>query len=129
MRRSQGWARARLPGAHIMRLGAWYQIVDEGNPSQIVIDIAGRKIPVDRDLVDVTGEAPQRFGVVYRSVDDRNPACGSPDDVGPTYAVCPASSTRVPLINQPDYLECPSCGGVHPVDWEAPSVPAAFGSW
>ena len=129
MKKTRGWARAKPAGAHIMRLGAWYQIVDERNPSLIVLDIAGRHIPVRRDLVEITREAPQRFSVVYRSVDDRNPARGTLDDVGPTYAVCPSSSTRVPLIRQPEHLECPSCGGVHAVDWEAPSVPAVFGGW
>ena len=122
MKKTRGWARAKPAGAHIMRLGAWYQIVDERNPSLIVLDIARRTVPVPRDLVEITREAPVQFSVVYRSLDDHNPARGTPGDVGLTYAVCPSSSTRVPLAGQPEHLECPSCGQLHPVDWEAVQV-------
>ncbi len=111
MKKTRGWARVKPAGAHIMRLGAWYQIVDERKPSLIVLDIAGRNVPVRRDLVELIREPPQRFSVVHRSVDDRNPARGTPDDVGATYAVCPSSGTRVPLNRHPVHLECPSCGG------------------
>lgn len=127
MKKTRGWARVKRAGAaHIMRLGAWYQIVDERNPSLIVLDIAGRDVLVRGDLVELTREAPQRFSVVYRSLDDPNPALGTPDDVGPTYAVCPSSGTRVRLTRQPEHLKCPSCGQDHLLDWEAPIVPAAW---
>ncbi len=129
MKKSRGWARVKPAGAHLMRLGAWYQVVDQRHPSLIVLDIAGRNVPVFRDLVEITRVAPRRFSVVYRSPDDPNPARGTPDDVGSTYVVCPSSGTRVPLTRQPEHLTCPSCRQLHPVDWEAPSVPAAFGGW
>ncbi len=128
MKKTRGWARVKPAGAHIMRLGAWYQIVNQRNPSLIVLDVAGRNVPVRRDLVEITREAPQRFSVVYRSLDDPNPALGTPDDVGPTYAVCPLSGTRVPLTSQPEFLTCPTCRQLHPVDWEAPIVPRVFGA-
>ncbi len=119
MKKTRGWARAKPAGADSMRLGAWYQIVDERNPSLIVLDIARRNVPVPSDLVEITREAPQQFSVVHRSLDAPNPARGTPDYVGLTYAVCPSSGTRVPLTGQPGHLECPSCGELHPVDWEA----------
>lgn len=125
MKKARGWARAKPAGAHLMRLGAWYPIVDERNPTMVVLGIARRNVPVPRDLVGITREAPQQFSVVHRSLDDPNPARGTPDDVGLTYAVCPSSGTRVPLTGQPEHLECPSCGELHPVDWEA----AHFSTW
>ncbi len=122
MRKTNGWATAKPAGAHIMRLGAWYKIVDERNPTLVVLDIARRNVPVPRNFVEISREAPQRFTVVYRSLEDHNPARGTAEDVGPTYAVCQSSGTRVPLTGQPEHLECPSCGQLHPVDWEAAHV-------
>ena len=122
MKKFRGWARAKPAGAHIMRLGAWYPIVDERNPSLIVLDIARRNVPVPSDFVEITREAPQQFSVVHRSPEDHNPARGTPDDVGYIYAVCPSSGTRVRLTGEPDHLECPSCGELHRVDWTAASV-------
>ncbi len=66
MRKTNGWATAKPAGAHIMRLGAWYKIVDERNPTLVVLDIARRNVPVPRDFVEISREAPQRFTVVYR---------------------------------------------------------------
>lgn len=40
MRQSRGWARVRPHGAHIMRLGAWYQVVGNTAPNLVVLDIA-----------------------------------------------------------------------------------------
>ena len=119
MRKTSGWATAKPAGAHIMRLGAWYKIVDERSPTLVVLDIARRNVPVPRDLVEISREAPQRFRVVYRSIEDHNPARGTPEDVGPTYAVCPSSGARVSLTGCPEHLECPACGQQHPVDWDA----------
>ena len=122
MKKARGWARAKTAGAHLMRLGAWYPIVDERHSSIVVLGIARRNVPVPRDLVEITREAPQQFCVVRRSPEDHNPARGTPDDVGSMYVVCPSSGTRVPLAGEPDQLECPSCGELHPVDWNAPSA-------
>ncbi len=49
MKKTRGWARVKPAGAHLMRLGAWYQVVDQRHPSLIVLDIAGRNVPVFRD--------------------------------------------------------------------------------
>ena len=121
-KKARGWARAKSAGSHLMRLGAWYPIVDERHSSILVLGIARRNVPVHRDLLEITREAPQKFSVVHRCPEDHNPARGTADDVGSTYAVCPSSSTRVPFTGEPDRLKCPSCSEPHPVDWDAASV-------
>lgn len=101
-----------------MRLGAWYQIVNDKTPTMVVLDIARRNVAVPRDFVDIKREVPEQFSVVSRSPDDPNPAKGTQHDLGTLYAVCPSSGTRVALEGQPEHLECPSCGHLHRVDWE-----------
>ena len=118
MRRSRGWAQAKPMGAHLMRLGAWYQIVDDRDPTLVVLDIARRNVPVHRDLVEIAEQVPELFSVVLRAPDDPNPARGTRDDLGPTYAVCPATGTRVPFTGHPEHLECPGCEELHPLDWD-----------
>ena len=114
MRRSQGWARARGPGAHLMRLGAWYQVL--GNSANLVVlDIARRNVAIPRDLLQISPLRPERFSVVPRSPSKRR---GKSDDSSSTYAVCPVSGTRVGLSGHPDSIECPSCGHRGAVDWE-----------
>ena len=114
MRRSQGWARARLPGAHIMRLGAWYQVVGNNAPNLVVLDIARRNVAIPRDLLQISPHRPERFSVVPRSLSKLSEKS---DDSASIYAVCPVSGTRVRLSGYPDSIECPSCGHRGAVDW------------
>lgn len=72
------------------------------------------------DLVELRQDRPSSFSVVERDPVDRNPAAGTAADLGLTYAVCPASRTRVRLTGYPDYLECPDCGYRGFVDWDHP---------
>ncbi len=116
MRRSQGWARARAPGAHLMRLGAWYQVVGNNAPNLLVLDIARRNVAIPRDLLQISPHQPERFSVVPRSPGKLS---GKSDDSASTYAVCPVSGTRVWLSGHPKSIECPSCGHRGAVDWRS----------
>ncbi len=115
MRRSRGWARVKPQGAHIMRLGAWYQIVGNTTPNLVVLDIARRNVAIPSDLLQISPRRPERFSVVPRSPSKRS---GKPDDSASGYAVCPVSGTRVRLLGHPESIECPSCGHRGAVDWE-----------
>ncbi len=116
MRRSQGWARARLPGAHIMRLGAWYQVLGKTAPNLVVLDIARRNVAIPSDLLQISPHRPERFSVVPRSLSKLSEKT---DDSASIYAVCPKSGTRVRLSGHPESIECPSCGHRGAVDWRS----------
>ena len=127
MTRSRGWARvapqgagagARAgarAGAHLMRLGAWYQIVGNPAPTLVVLDIARRNVAIPSDLLQIIPRRPERFSVVPRSPSKLS---GIPDDSTSGYAVCPVSGTRVRLSGRPESIKCPNCGHRGAVDWE-----------
>ncbi len=115
MRRSRGWARVGPHGAHIMRLGAWYQVVGNTGLNLVVLNIARRNVAIPRDLLQISPRRPERFSVVPRSPSKLS---GKSDDSASTYAVCPVSGTRVRLSGHPESIECPSCGHRGAVDWE-----------
>ncbi len=89
-------------------------------PDRVILDVADRNLVVHRDLVELRRDRPGSFSLVTRSASDRNPALGTPADLGRTYAVCPWSRSRVRLTGRPDHLECPDCGHTGVVDWDSP---------
>lgn len=114
-----GWARVRNQGAGSLRRGAWYPVVQDV-PNRVVIAAGPRNVAVHREFVQLRQDLPSAFSVVTRRVEDPNPARGTTDDLGQTYAVCPWSRSRVRLDGRPDHLECPDCGHRGLVTWEEP---------
>ncbi len=118
MKQPLGWARVKPNGAHLMRRGAWYPVVNDNAATLVVLDVARQNIAVPRDLLDLRRHRPERFSVVVKEISDPNPVRGTVSDLGLTYAVCPLSRSRIRLNGHPDELECPDCGYRHQVAWE-----------
>lgn len=112
-----GWARVRPPGAHLLRRGAWYPVVNSNGRGLVILNVGHRNIPVLRAALEIRRSRSDHFSVVMRRPGDPNPARGTPGDLGLTYAVCPCSSARVRLAGQPLQLVCPRCGNEHLVEW------------
>ncbi len=120
MKKNLGWAQARLARAHVMRSGAWYQVVNDKDPALVVLDVARRNVAMPRDLLQISQQRPEQFSVVARSPGYHSEERGISDDVGAParYAVCPMSATRVQFSGHPEQLECPRCGHRGRVNWE-----------
>ena len=104
MKSSELWARVKQLGAHGLRRGAWYPVVNEVTDEML--------------LVDVSERAPRRWSIVVRSPSEpgaeRISAAGHPLE----YAVCPGCRSRVPLgPARPDEMDCPNCQRRYPIDW------------
>lgn len=112
-----GWARANAAGIATMRRGAWYPLLDGRVPNRLFVHVGPRTVVVHRDLVEVREVWPDRFSVVLRTPEDRNPAAGTGRDLGLRYAVCPWSRCRVKIRGHPSHLECPQCHHWAEVDW------------
>ena len=113
-----GWARVEPPGAHSLRRGAWYAVVDDTASTEVVLDITQRQVVIPRHHLRIRRHRPQCFSVVVRTVSDPNPVRGKPEDLGTTYAVCPMSSSRLRLPGHPEQLQCPECGHRFKVAWD-----------
>ena len=111
------WATARPFSHPTPRAGAWYPIVGEADETRVVLEIRGRKVAVQRGLLEIRADRPNRFTVVSRTLDDTNPVLGTAIDLGRTYAVCPTCGTRVHLFGETKFAVCGECGHRGEVAW------------
>ncbi len=82
------WARPK-PGAHGLRRGAWYAVVNEMNTAMIVLDVQKNNVPVPRDMLVFSDQAPMKWTVVQWEESQRGAERASEENDGLTYAVCP----------------------------------------
>lgn len=115
-----GWARVRPVGAHYLRRGAWYPVVNDRSSSLVVLDVARRNVAVCREAVELRPDIPDQFSVVIRSPADPRLGRINGKELGLTYAVCPFTRVRVPFEGRPDRLHCPVCNAEHSLDWDVP---------
>ena len=109
------WAVARPHTRPMLRTGAWYPVVAQGE--DVVLEVQHREVRVSKHLVELRDDRPRKFTVVCRARDEKNPARGTRRDLGHKYAVCPASGHRIPVKGEPSHLQCPGCGYRAEVAW------------
>lgn len=115
------WARVKLSGAHNLRRGAWYPVVNDNNAKLVVLDVAKRNVPVPRESVELAEEKPTRWSVVKFNTDKPIPARISHEKLPLTYAVCPHCRARsVEVSDATTTLTCDECGKESEVDWDNP---------
>ncbi len=115
------WARVKLSGAHNLRRGAWYPVVNDSNAKIVVLDVAKRNVPVPRESVELANEKPDAWSVVKFNPDKALPARISQEHLPLTYAVCPFCRARsVEVEDGTASLTCDECGREAPVDWKNP---------
>jgi len=109
--RAIGWARpwaiAKPFARPSPRAGAWYPVVAEADHARVVLEIRGKRVAVQRHLVEIRDNRPDKFTVVNRPKTD--PGAGATGDLGHSYAVCPSCNARVPLWGEPQVLTCGTC--------------------
>ena len=115
------YARARGAGAHGLRRGAWYLVVNDIQPAVVVLFVRKNNVPVPRDMLYIIEGKPGQWTVVKWQETQRGARRASEESLGFVYAVCPSCSERG-KIEPPDAarLTCAHCHGTFPVDWEHP---------
>lgn len=115
------WARAKGAGAHGLRRGAWYLVVNDTQPAVVVLDVRRTNVPVPRDMLEVRKEKPNAWSVVKWEETQRGARRASDHQLGLLYAVCPSCGERG-AIEPPDAarLTCQHCHGTFDVDWDHP---------
>lgn len=116
------WARPKRSGAHGLRRGAWYQVVNDNLESLVILSVRGTNVPVPRSMVELRDNRPDQWSVVRWEESQRGARRASDANLGLTYVVCPNCSHRASVIDQPEpaVLSCENCRGTFPVDWEHP---------
>jgi hypothetical protein len=115
------WARAKGAGAHGLRRGAWYLVVNDSQAEVVLLNVRKNNVPVPRSMLFISDQKPVRWSVVRWQETQRGAQRASDYEFGLQYAVCPACGERS-VIEPPDarQLTCGDCKGTFPIDWENP---------
>ncbi len=115
------WARVKDTGAHGLRRGAWFLVVNDTLPSLVVLDVRRHNVPVPRSQVDLSDAHPTKWSVVQWKHGQRGLQRVSEVNFGLIYAVCPECSNRQ-QFDPPDTkrMRCAECGGDFEIDWDNP---------
>jgi hypothetical protein len=115
------WARAKGAGAHRLRRGAWYLVVNDTQPNVVIVNVLEDNVPVPRSMLDIRLERPRKWSLVEWQESQRGARRASEENMGFKYLVCPACSVRANLTLDGDgEVTCAHCSGRFPVDWERP---------
>ena len=115
------WARARGAGAHGLRRGAWYLVVNDTQQGVVILNVRKQNVPVPRSMLDIRPSSPDAWSVVRWQESQRGARRASQEQLGLEYGVCPACGQRTRLEPpQVPQLTCVQCGGTFGVDWERP---------
>ncbi len=115
------WARAKGAGAHGLRRGAWYLVVNDSQPSVVFLNVRKTNVPVPRAMLDISEDKPGKWSVVKWQETQRGARRASEQKLGFTYVVCPSCGERGPIDPpQAPELTCAHCHGTFTVDWEHP---------
>jgi hypothetical protein len=112
------WARVRLAGAHGLRRGAWYPVVNDKKPTIVFLDVNKRNVAVDRTLLEFSETKPTQWSVVVRDAHERGTERASAASLNRVYAVCPRCRARTNLDHGEREARCPVCAGDFEVDWQ-----------
>ncbi len=113
------WARPK-PGAHGLRRGAWYPVVNEmGSTAMIVLDVRKHNVAVPRDMLVLSEVQPSMWTVVQWQDSQFGARRAIEENNGLAYVVCPACQSRADMA-PPDtpHMKCAHCDGAYTVDWE-----------
>lgn len=115
------WARVRRTGAHGLRRGAWYAVVNDSKPTIVFLDVHRKNVAMDRTLLDISEAPPSLWSVVRRATDEPETARReSWVDLNLTYGVCPQCRSRSNLSEGATSAGCGQCGGTFGIDWDHP---------
>ncbi|HEX9727774.1 MAG TPA: hypothetical protein VGA37_04665 [Gemmatimonadales bacterium] len=114
------WARVRKAGAHGLRRGAWYGVVNDKKPTIAFLDVNKRNVAVDRTLLEFADVRPYRWSIVVRDPEDPGTRRASESKLWATYGVCPSCRMRANIPTDAERFACPQCSNDFAIDWENP---------
>ncbi len=112
------WAAARPFARPAPRAGAWYPVVGETSGERLVLQVRGRRVAIQKKLLEVRSDRPRTFTVVIRTRETAQNvrAAGGPR-IDMIYAVCPVCTMRMPILKDQPAATCAECGHGGEVAW------------
>ncbi|MGD0993682.1 MAG: hypothetical protein ABR998_14570 [Gemmatimonadales bacterium] len=112
------WATAHPFARPMPRAGAWYPVVGEASGERAVLEVRGKRVAVRKTLLEFRSERPKVFTVVVRSRDaDSTLSAKFGREMARIYAVCPACTQRVPVVENQVAATCAKCGHQAEIAW------------
>lgn len=111
------WARVKKAGAHGMRRGAWYAVLNENKSNIVVLDVSKKAVPIDRTMLDFTMQKPHKWSVVHLDPQKDAAELAGEAGLGSLYGVCPNCAGRANLKKEDTQLTCPVCQLLFEIDW------------
>ncbi len=117
-----GWARlyavARPFARPMPRSGAWYPVVGDASGERAVLQVRGKRVAVQKKFLEIRSDRPKVFTVVVRSRDAAEGELqGGGASLGRVYAVCPACTERMRIVQRQESAQCPRCHHRGEVAW------------
>ena len=106
-----------MSGAHGLRRGAWYPVVNDSQAAIVILDVNKNNVPVDRATLQLADVKPNKWSVVKWDPAGPLPRRISQQNLPLTYAVCPHCRARAELGSAEKTLVCPECKVTTEVDW------------
>lgn len=121
-RETKGWARlwaaARPFARPTPRAGAWYPVVGDASDERAVLEVRGKRVAVHKKFLEIRTDRPRVFTVVVRSRDTAEQVLeGRGARIERVYAVCPACTERVHVLQGQSQATCPKCGHANEIAW------------
>lgn len=112
------WATAHPFARPVPRASAWYPVVGEASGERAVLEVRGKRVAIQRKLLEIRPKRPDVFTVVVRPRDSaaKAPATGG-SALGLCYAVCPACTERVRVADRQTMATCPKCEHRAEIAW------------
>ncbi len=111
------WARVKRAGAHGVRRGAWYAVLNDSKSNIVVLDVNKKAVPVDRSMLDFTTQKPRKWSVVQLDPQKDAADMAGEAGLGSLYGVCPSCAGRANLKQDDTQLSCPVCQLLFEIDW------------
>jgi hypothetical protein len=100
------------------RTGAWYPVVAETGYERAVLEINGKRVAIQKRLLEIRPERPRAFtGVVRSRTTVAAVAILRTGERDPVYAVCPLCAERVPVSRNAPVVSCTACNHRDQIIW------------
>lgn len=112
------WATAHPFARPVPRAGAWYPVVGEASGERAVLEVRGKRVAILKRLLEIRPDRPRVFTVVVQSRETAatlSATLGS--EIRRVYAVCPACTQRVSVLENQEMATCTKCGHRAEIAW------------